>query len=356
MPFTPLSTNSLQSNDTEKRVNTLTLHGIMKASFKLTFLLTFLLISFCSCLKKEGPWPLPDPGQASVDEVDIGNDYATQIYYSFNNGIVKTNRYDLWDIAFDINNNNPELWMNGGKNLLIWPTGQSDFSFSLPSNANQKTWIYDQSSMKPGESGLGTLSPTNHLQELLFVRIGLQYYKLKILEVTNTHYVIQAGSKEDQVGTIYNIEKNDRYNFAYFSFQNGIVQPEPDKEEWDMLFTRYRTIFEGLNTDGSDLPYLVNGILINTYNTLGASDSTREFEFNQFHLADAESFTLSNERNAIGYNWKSVNINTGEYTILPKRMLLLQDQHQQLWKFHFVSFYDENGQRGKPKFEYERLK
>lgn len=348
------SFNSLQKND--KRKKNLLQFCTMLCQIRLSHY--FLLLSICmasvSCMKKEKPLPLPAPGNAQSQLIDIGKDYSIQVYYSFTNGIVKSDRYDIWDIAFEVDPQKNEIWMNGGENVLIFPSGQSNFNYTLPSILNNQ-WLYDPPTFEYGKSALGVISSGNHLNELMFVRIGAKDYKLKILEVTPDHYLIEAGIKEAASGTLFTIPKDQNYNYAYYSFTNGIVQPEPKNTEWDMVFTRYRTVFPGLDVDGGDLPYLVNGIFINTANTLGASDSTREYEFANFSMEEAASYELTNRREVIGYNWKLVNINTAEYTILPKRMFLLKDQFQKLWKFHFVSFYDENGMRGKPRFEFERL-
>jgi len=318
--------------------------------------IAFLFICFLgsSCLKKEQPLPLPPPGDAESQLVNIGNDYATQVFYSFTNGIVKSDSFDIWDIAFDVHPDQNELWLNGGSNIMVYPSGQSDFNLPMPSLTN-KQWMYDKPEGTYGLSALGALTPESHIGELLFLQKGSQTFKLKILEATSDHYKIEVGGVNDASGIMVVLQKEEQYNFVYYSFSNGIVQPEPVKTDWDFVFTRYRTIFPGLNADGSDMPYIVNGVLLNTFKTLGASDSTKEFNFAEFDLAASSQFTLSPNRDIIGYNWKAVNINTAEYTVLPKRMFLLKDQLNQLWKFHFVSFYDENGQRGNPRFEFKRL-
>src|SRR5690606_5304464 len=128
--------------------------------------------------------------------------------------------------------------------------------------------------------------------ELLFLQKGKSIYKLKILEATADHYLLLVGDAADAIGTEVLLEKDQQFNFVYYSFKSGIVQPEPIKTQWDMVFTRYRTIFPGLDDDGSDLPYLVNGILLNTYNTMGASDSTKEAEFSDFSLKDINNYPL----------------------------------------------------------------
>lgn len=320
---------------------------------------SILLISIAflasSCFKEEKPVPLPPQGDALSQSVNIGNQYNLQVYYSFTNGIVKEDSFSTWDISFDVHPTQNELWLNGGSNILVYPSGQSNFNATLPTGLTKFQWLYDHPVGTSGNSALGQLNNTNHIGELLFLQKGKNIYKLKILEVTADYYQILIGNIADSIGTEVLLQKDQQYNFVYYSFNSGIVQPEPIKTEWDMVFTRYRTIFEGLDDDGSDLPYLVNGVLLNTYNTLGASDSTKEKAFSDFSLQDTINYPLSKNRDIIGHNWKLVNINTAEYTILPKRMFLLKDQFGQLWKFHFVSFYDKNGQRGHPQFEYKRI-
>lgn len=320
-----------------------------------SILLLFIAFLASSCFKKEQALPLPPQGDAASQAIDIGNTYNMQVFYSFTNGIVKSDSFSTWDISFDVHPDQNELWLNGGSNILVYPSGQTDFNTTLPAGLSTTQWLYDKPSGTFGNSALGKISVSNHLGEVLFLQVSTKVYKLKIIEATANHYLIQVGNATDNIGTQIQLEKDQQYNFAYYSFASGIVQPEPEKTKWDMVFTRYRTIFPGLGANGSDLPYLVNGVLLNTYKTSGGSDSTKEYNFVDFGIQDTIYYPLSTKRDIIGYNWKKVNINTAEYTILPKRMFILNDQNGNLWKFHFVSFYDQNGDRGHPQFEYERL-
>jgi len=327
----------------------------MKALFKIFggFLLAIFL--FTSCEKKEKPYPLPPPGNAQTARVDIGPDYANEIFFSFSDGMISTGKFASWDIALNTDPDQNELWLNGGKNVLIYPTGQSSFTYQLPPGLSEKDWKYDQPSQLPGQSGLGRLSPQNHMNELLIVRLAEKDYKLKITEATPAQYTIEVGDMAATQGTSVVLPKDTQYNFIYFSFADGIVRPAPPKTKWDIVFTRYRTVFKGLNPDGSDMPYLVNGVLTNPYRTTAGDDSSHNYDFNTFSLEDAEKFTQYPDRDIIGYDWKLVNIQTAEYTVLPKRIFVVKDQNGGLWKLHFVSFYGPDGTKGMPQFEYKRL-
>jgi hypothetical protein len=322
---------------------------------------TFL---FSSCMKEEKPYPVPEPPKSEGEfkvlnsQVKMGEDYGTQIYFSFTTGQAYTSSVKSWDVSFTTGADDNEMWMNSGKPVLIYPTGNTNYAAIITKGGiATNAWKYDSPSGLTGKSGLGILSNQNHVGEVLIVDGGENiYFKLQILEVTATQYKIKAGPLEATTGSEYTLTKDDNYNFIYFSFNNGIVTPEPPKKDWDILFTRYRTVYYKYNPDGSDFPYPVNGVLTNPYKTQSAGDSTKSYEFYPFSLENANAFTLRSDRDVIGYNWKSVNINTGQYTVKPKSIYLVKDQNDALWKLHFVNFYDSEGKKGSPQFEYQRLK
>jgi len=330
-------------------------------SFLIPAAVTTLL--FSSCMKKETPYPVPTApeteGEFKVlnNQVKVGENYETQIYFSLTNGPVSTSNYKSWDISLTTDAES-ELWMNGGKSVQIYPTGSTNYAgivskSGIPSNA----WKVDYPTGAKGKSGLGILTGQNHIGEVLVVDCGENiFYKLQILEATATGYKIKAGPLEATVGSETNLVKNEDYNFVYFSFTAGVVTPEPPKKDWDILFTRYRTLYYGYNPDGSDFPYPVNGVLTNPYKTKSAGDSLKSYDFYTFSLEDAETYNIRADRDAIGYNWKSVNINTGQYTVKPRSIYLIEDQNGALWKLHFVNFYDADGKKGSPQFEYQRMK
>jgi hypothetical protein len=310
-------------------------------------LFTFL---FASCVKKEAPYPVPPkPNQDGEfklqdSQVKMGEDYETQIYFSFTTGIVATSNVKSWDLGFATDGETSELWLNSAKPVLIYPTESTNYeSVVSKNNVAASAWKYDNPSGIKGKSALGLLTSQNHIGEVLIVDAGDDmFFKVQILEAT--------------VGSEQSIVKDGNYNFIYFSFNTGIVKPEPPKKDWDILFTRYRTVYYHYNPDGSDYPYPVNGVLTNPYKTRSGNDTTKGYDFYPFTLADAEKFVLREDRDVIGFNWKSVNINTTQYTVNPRRIYVIEDQNGALWKMHFVNFYDSDGKKGSPQFEYQRLK
>lgn len=312
-----------------------------------------------SCQKDEKPYAVPPKGDAKNAQVSIGEDYETQVYFSMTTGQVAANKYRDWDLSFTTGADHSELWMNGGKGTLIYATGKTDFAAVIDKNAIPgNAWLYDHPSGLSGKSGLGLLEETGHMGELLIVNDGEgNFYKLQITAVSTTQYTIQAAPLTATSGASVTLTKDDKYNYVYYSFAKGaVVQVEPPKTNWDIVFTRYRHVYYGYNEDGSDFLYYVNGVLSNPYKTLSGEDSTKAYDFNAFGKADAEAHTLHPDVDIIGFDWKVVNITTGQYTVKPKAVFVVKDQHDELWKLHFVNFYDGSGKKGNPQFEYQNFK
>lgn len=328
----------------------------------LSFVATLVLTSaiFSSCMKDEKPYVLPpipvQDGEYEIknNRVNIGETYETQVYFSLTNGVVSSSSYKDWDIRFSTGTDNNELWMNGGKQILLYPTGNTNFaSVTSAASVPGEAWVYDNPSGLPGESGLGVIN-TNHVGEVIIVNNGENvFYKLLITEITDNAYKIQVGPIAAATGTAITLEKDQNYNYAFYSFTDGIVKPEPPKKDWDVLFTRYRHVYYDYDPD---FLYIVNGVLTNPYKTQSADDSTKLYDFYDFTLEKAEAFELKQNVDVIGFDWKSVNINTGQYTVNAKRIFVIKDQNEGLWKLHFVNFYDDNGTKGYPQFEFQRLR
>jgi hypothetical protein len=316
-----------------------------------------------SCMKEEKPHAIPEIPQKDGDfeiksnQVHLGEDYKMYAYYSLENGPIVTGNIDKWDLAFSTDRN--EMWLNGGNGNLVYATGGTNYSSvtQVPTGIKQSEWKFDYPTGLPGASALGLLSATNHIGEVLIVNVGgLINFKIQIVEANDNQYKIMAGPLEAATGTEYLLDKNQDYNNVFFSFNDGIITVEPPKKDWDILFTRYQHIYYKYNPDGSDMAYFVTGVLTNTYKTESGVDSINTYDFYSFNLDNAASYTLLPNRDIIGFDWKSVNINTSAYTVNPKKVYVIKDQKDELWKFRFVGYNDDNGKKGSPKFEYQRLK
>jgi len=321
-----------------------------------------LSIYLSSCMVKEKPYPLPPlvgGDSTRIGIVSVGEDYQDQVFYSMIEGVVHTSKFASWDINLTTDPTNSELRMNGGNLVLLYPTTATAFDqVTSISGFTSANWKYDDPSGLPGTSGLGYLENNPVIGKVVVVSRNNTLYKFILNNVTANSYTITlAKSITATSGDTLEISKNDEYNFSYLNMDDGLVFPEPKKREWDIVFTKFRHIYRAYNPDGSDFLYSVAGALLNPFNTQGASDSTKEFNYATFNLDTlAAEYIMVANRDVIGFNWKTVNINTGLYLVNPQRIFAIRDQNNRLWKLSFFGYDDEQGRPGTPQFRYEILK
>jgi hypothetical protein len=335
------------------------------------YLLVVAALGFLtSCEKQEGPIVLPQPGPATFSSVTMGVNYDQQIFYDFESGKpVFNSNHDMWDLAFESDADGRNIYLNGGQGsgqigqtVCIYNTHDTSFPniTTLPTGLSASSsagWRYDDASFLPGRTGIGAWwqSSGASKQEVYLLQTSSGIQKFRVVSCDAARYAIewQPLGGSGLPGQLQ-LPKDSAYNFIYFSFDKGIVKPEPPKNTWDIVFTRYRdSIYDAQS--GHLIPYLVTGVLTNPYHTTAAADSIDDFS--AIDLAKADLMTPGTNRDVIGWDWKSYGLNsTGLYTVNRHKNYVVGTQKGQLYKLHFLDFYSSTGVKGTPSFEYERLK
>ena len=103
--------------------------------------------------------------------------------------------------------------------------------------------------------------------------------------------------KSNKVTKTFDRSTYSNRNFFYYSIDNDATKDlEPATQDWDILFTRFLTIFPGFGA------YPVAGVLTN----IGVEVSQVEFNPGATpSLADTVNFPMSADISTIGYDWKS---------------------------------------------------
>ncbi len=319
-------------------------------------------IFFSGCFKEEKPVPRPPKGDTEVVQIPLTSNYDKQFYFDlFTNQIIASNNNEAWDLAFDASENGYHIWLNSSKLMQAWNTGRKDFT-AVNSQAGAKwEWDYPDGDIQKnaiGEWGAfnnGNVVSNKHVyiidrgvnkNENSFGRRKVVFESLE-----NETYKVRFSRVDGGDEHIVDIPKDSRYNRVYFSLDNGgeVVKVEPEKNTYDLIFTRYTHIFLEYDT----LPYLVTGALLNISNVQAAKDSTLKFD--EIELTDIDKFNFSSNRDAIGYDWKSFDINIEKYDIIAGKFYVVKDQEGNYYKLRFLDFFSDTGERGFPKFEYQRL-
>jgi hypothetical protein len=76
-------------------------------------------------------------------------------------------------------------------------------------------------------------------------------------------------------------------------------------------------------------------------------------------LVSASNLLYTTQADRIGYNWKDVkgDVESGvvSYVVKPEWNYIIHSQNGELFKMRFVSFYDQQGVKGFPTIEFQRL-
>jgi hypothetical protein len=315
------------------------------------------VLGVMSCEKKEKPITLPPKGDGSVMQVDMGEKYEYQYYISLDDQkIVFVSRSDQWDLAFESASDKHAIYLNGGQGMAAIPTGKTQFAnvTAADTSSAAKRWRYDEQHGGIDSTAFGDWLENEQVYIVRLNGTNNKLRKIKITYVDAFQYMIEAGDINAVQGQPITIVKKENNNYTYFSFDllktvDG-VEPD-DHRDWDLQATLYSYVFYDQNPP---LPYVVNGILLNPLSTTAYKDSLNDY--NAIDLAFTNGLNLSADRDVIGFNWKSYDIDKNVFTVVPKYSFIVKTKTQSIYKLKFLDFYSSTGVKGSPKFEFKRLK
>lgn len=334
--------------------------------------LTAILFLFAACEKEEIALPAPNQntqqtlptdtsgnelliarGQNVLQTVSLGATYSNQIWFDLGtNSLVKSNNRMEWDLAFESHSGEYIVYLNSSNIGSAYESTTTDFSQQI--NSRAEDFQYDISSGKVDSLAIGKVE--NNRNVWIIDRgfrpsgSGLGKWKFKIEETSNNSYTIRFGKLDDTLGTTLNIPMNPTKGRVAVSFESGqLFDLEPNKEAFDICFTQYTYVFY----EPTFYPYSVNGVLLNSYRTQAIE--AFDVEYSKIDLGFAKSKFYSNDLDLIGYDWKFYDFGTSSYVIDSTKVYILKDAAGNYFKLRFLDFYDENGIKGAPSFEYQRL-
>ena len=317
----------------------------------LILLPAFLLLS---CEKKELPVKKYDRGDVLTTQIAMGSDYRWQVWFSLNdNKVASTNLKSAWDLAFEASVDGIHIMLNGSKAMRAYKTNAGSL-------ADIKDTVglaaYGKADAPSGDMDSTAIGDWRKDNKVYVINRGYNesaisqgYYKIRIISASASQFIFEYG---DVYGTeVYtgSVTKDAHYNFVYFSLsEHAQKQPEPARTAYDLCFTQYTHIF----TDPFQY-YQVTGVLSNNNNTHIGLIKNKAFA--SIGISDTLSCTFEAQRNAIGYDWKTFDLNTNLYTVDPTRCYIIRDTKGFYYKLHFIDFVNTSGVKGYPKFEFRKL-
>ncbi len=311
-----------------------------------------------ACEKEENALVLPaSKGDVKSYTVKLGRDYTTQLFFTLSNGDIKANDFMAWDLGFSCNPNSNIVKINGGKEVQVANTGSKDFS-EVPAIQGVE-WEYDNPAGEWKGTAFGewydSLSRKCHGYVYLIDRgqtANPRYKKLKFTNATSSNFTFLFANLDGSNQHEYTVPRIARRNYSYINFDdpNKVIDLEPDMEEWDILFTRYRHVY--YNTTPFT-PYSVTGVILNPNKVICAKDSLLGFE--NVNVQSIKKFEFTNRKDVIGFDWKTYDFDLNRYDVIRKYTYIIKDTKGFFYKLRFIDFYDEQGVKGAPKFEIQRL-
>ncbi len=320
---------------------------------KTTYLL-LIVIFLSACLKEETPVPAPVPGNVETMQIEIGYPYTNQVYYDCGtNSVVKTNiKYD-WDISFECDTNGYHVLVNTAKGIFV--SNQGIVPFSSVTSVTGVNWLWDAPSGNLDSTAFGSWQNSNNIfiVDRQFDANGghLGYKKVQLLTVNNQSYTFKYANLDGTDEVTYTIHKDPNRNFIHFNFDNGgqALPLEPNKEDWDLLFTNHYHKFSNL-----PMPFVLTQVLSNIHNEVTVAEDNAN-NFTNITLLDTSNYNFTSVLDEIGYDWKIRNSQDNSFTIDGNKSYLIKTTEELFYKIRFIDFYNDAGNKGFPKFEIQKL-
>ena len=308
---------------------------------------------------------IPGDEQTYIFEKSI---YTTQSFFDLSsNEILADSDNTAWVLRFAAQSGDWHIGINSSDYWGIYNAGTANLD-SVPERPANEEWIFDKSSGEPDSTAIAgwvkfkdgdTLY--SHQIYLLGKSDGIGYkatWAAQFMSVDETGYLFRLMAWPSGTWKEYIIPKDPSYNYQYFTTSEGgdvLLQIEPGRDLWDLRFSQYGSVL--YTDDGVPTPYYVRGVLLNRNGVIAALDTINDFA--DITIENLPEYSFSQREDIIGYEWKSVEIdeisNTAVYTVNPDFIYIIRDIEEFYYKLRFISFYNDQGEKGFPVIEHVRL-
>lgn len=281
--------------------------------------------------------------------VALGSDYGQQAYFSLaeNRVVAQHDRY-AWDVALT-HEAEPALLLNHAIPGLRVAVAGPDWTEWV--DETELVWAYDLPTGDAADWAVGR----NWAGQTLVLDRGLDatgaprgYLKFQVTCTDSTqHFRIAdlSGAAERQ----FTAPTDTVHHATEWSLDGGPLHLAPPRADWDLLFTNYLHVYE---PETDPFPYQVTGALLNPWNHRGGRFEGTDFA--EFALTAELEPALTPAWDAIGFDWKSFDFDLG-YTVYEELTFAVDCGATGRYALAFTGFYDEQGERGAPQFQFRRL-
>ena len=324
--------------------------------------INFILLSVAcvlimvSCKKEEDPRDsiyldsinLNSEYGVKFGSIEMGSDYRYQSYFDLEtNSVVGFNLKDEWDLGFSCSNEEHVILNSAKTNLRV---AKFEGNWDEVIDIESLEFGYDLPSGNLDDLAIGT-----EFNSIYVINRGLDvegeelgYLKFSVSYTDPTYTVTFAdvdGSNEDEI----EMQQDMNFNYLYLDFDEGQKLIEPEKSEYDILFTHYLYIYD---PETEPFPYMVTGVLLNP-NSIECAE-VFDLDFDEIKVDDLSNYEFSNQRDIIGFDWKYFDFDEGFITY-PEMNYVVRSTEGDRYKLHFTSFYNEDFEKGYPQYEIQKI-
>jgi len=303
--------------------------------------------------------------QEVEDSISMQPGYTNDVFYSLENGEVREYSGSSWTVAFYNSAMSAAIMINDGRGVELYKVTDDISQFAnITDTIGLSTWtqLYgtdttwsDGSAFEAASTGSqsnygwGEYNFVSHViagsRIFMIKTIEDTYYKVFVVEKETGIFTYRYASLDNSFDTTMVINVPDFLNksYAYLNMDNHTVQDrEPSGDEWDFVFTRYVTNFQGLAY------YPVTGVFSN--------EGVEVAEVNDIPAnADYTGASFSGARNVIGDDWKSF-----DQMAMPPQFVLndsvtyyVRNQVGDIYKLYFTGF--DGSSTGNVRFNKEKV-
>lgn len=299
-----------------------------------------------------------------ADTADMNSGYAKNVYYSLQNGTVKTEDANNWHIAIRANVMSVGVYANHAVNgVNVYPlTGISaatsfgtNLSADTPGVAIEANALYnsiesweagafnrDADGSNQFDFGWGLYNVNTHVisgDKIYLVTTPTATYQVWIKEdqatLTNAHWTFKVANLDGTNQVTKEFDMNPDYAnklFAYYNLATGaFVNRDPASNTWDFMLTKYNELVS--MGPGAPVMYPVTGILSNE--NRGVYELHDVAALNAVWDSAAMYNNFDSAINVIGRDWKTSSYANGIYT-LDTASYFMQVLNGDVWQFEFT--------------------
>jgi hypothetical protein len=302
---------------------------------------------------------------ATSDSTNMGPGYVNDVFYSFQNGTVKTVPNSNWHMAFSVQGSkfipHPETGVSirvnsvkgnvlvklNGANAANWRAIDTTGLYTLPERLDSfKSWDFGafnkgyNYNKAPFNFIWGAYNSTTKNVDgnnvfVLYNKTAGVYKKVFIKSLgwdTLWNVIISNIDNSDSTNLIFSKNSFPNRLFVYYDMINKQLNDrEPAKNTWDLVWTRYKDVVTQFNVTGA---YPLTGILVNKSDTVAKNTGKK---CNEVWLSSVTAPFLYQADN-IGWDWKIAPQGPGAFAMVDTFVFFVKNSPSNYYKLSFNKF------------------